>query len=900
MFRHFIGGVLCVALSVGEATATDADPASPSRAYDAPFAIFDDETYRRDGAITKFRTCLAIADDPKVQNVWDHDDFTKARTVPAYDLVPTLLDLPDSVRLQRGFGTVLACAYVVSTWYADTIGSDPEQPFRNRYVGMRSGDGRFEHGAAILDLGLGDDLRAFIEPVALARILTSPGLLPKASFGGIIVRNAIVNGPLVMHNLHLTSPLAFVNVKFVGWTFSKELFDNPRETEHTALAIAYSQFDHHILIANSEICGRVNVKDSLFRETLAFERVTQKTTGCQPTATVKVPPYPNVSVWISSTRFEQGLSFVGTHLDRLRVIGNRIDSFVASTSSFGRELRLWENEIGSLQVDCSILARKADISYNQVQKDLFIYGTRKSGQTYGADKKQCDDWWLVNNRLPHGHSTALTISSNRIGGGLGLLDLDGTMIAAPIDLSSNRVGNGSEIEVPSDAFYSYGFPDPWMGVITLEGSTYEGTITISRAPSSAKGMTDRGDGDYCDPHETTPPKAAIVDLTAARIRTLGWNLPFTCDFRWRGYGLTYDLWRVGDDARASAHFEPQADDQSVLPFWRQMLEIYEPASLNAMSQYLADKGSSVSSRSVLLEAKRLNYAPACPPDWMVLSCPMSMEWPSGRVLDEADGIQKASFVGASLSSVLAAKDYVIDVLMLLFLWPGGYGAAPEQAILIIGVLAVVFYYVYRWHSKRLQTDLDLVPGMTADMSWLNTRSIAEPADEERSEPIPPRGILREEDLRPSFAHSAADEDRSFAGNRSDEPHRLAWPDEDLWASLGMEKRLKMIHDELLPEIKGHADATDGPDQKKDLLQLRAKLEEFGNTETLGFSLFDRNKMPTRFTHWLYSVDTMLPFIDLHAYGNYYPESGFIRACSVVQHVLGWWLITVFIASAAIL
>lgn len=59
-------------------------------------------------------------------------------------------------------------------------------------------------------------------------------------------------------------------------------------------------------------------------------------------------------------------------------------------------------------------------------------------------------------------------------------------------------------------------------------------------------------------------------------------------------------------------------------------------------------------------------------------------------------------------------------------------------------------------------------------------------------------------------------------------------------------------------------------------------------------------MPTRFTYWRYSIDTMLPVIDLHAYGTYYPVSAWMRALCVTQHVLGWWWLTVFIASAAIL
>ncbi len=45
---------------------------------------------------------------------------------------------------------------------------------------------------------------------------------------------------------------------------------------------------------------------------------------------------------------------------------------------------------------------------------------------------------------------------------------------------------------------------------------------------------------------------------------------------------------------------------------------------------------------------------------------------------------------------------------------------------------------------------------------------------------------------------------------------------------------------------------------------------------------------------------MIPVIDLHAYSNYYPEWGRMRGITVIQHIFGWWWLTVFVASAAIL
>lgn len=512
------------------------------------------------------------------------------------------------------------------------------------------------------------------------------------------------------------------------------------------------------------------------------------------------------------------------------------------------------------------------------------------------------------------------MASNRIGGGIGLEDLDGTLIKPPIDLSSNRVGNGSLIELPSDK----GPNRPWRGVINLEGSNYEGKIEITRAPSSAADWTSRDDGDYCAIHVDNPPTAATIDLSAARIRTLKWNLPLTCDYRWQGYGLTYDLWQAGEAARASADFKDRIDDQSVLPFWRLMLDVYEPASLSAMSDYLDNKGSSVDSRRILLEAKRLNYAPACPPDWYTMFCPLSMDWPSvrerGRDSSEQDAVGPASKGEAvaqsvdvkteddhpqlSLASIFDAfwsvATYILGIMMLLFLWPGGYGAAPELAILLTVILAAIFWSIYHRYSEKLKRDLKQVPSYKNDVPWMVTSALADLPDQGKEKPV---RELRE-NPPPSFVRGAANQSQSRSESVKETKDKSAffpWPTKDEWEALGTtEKRLQVIQDILLPATRHRADESEEVSHQQDLKTLRLKLEHFGNTETLGFSLFDRNKMPTRFTHWLYSIDTMLPFIDLHAYGNYYPESGWIRACSVMQHVLGWWLITVFIASAAIL
>ena len=58
--------------------------------------------------------------------------------------------------------------------------------------------------------------------------------------------------------------------------------------------------------------------------------------------------------------------------------------------------------------------------------------------------------------------------------------------------------------------------------------------------------------------------------------------------------------------------------------------------------------------------------------------------------------------------------------------------------------------------------------------------------------------------------------------------------------------------------------------------------------------------PRQFSVWRYSLDAMLPVVNLHAYERYYLEDTKFRWIPALQHVFGWWWTTVLIASASIL
>jgi len=80
----------------------------------------------------------------------------------------------------------------------------------------------------------------------------------------------------------------------------------------------------------------------------------------------------------------------------------------------------------------------------------------------------------------------------------------------------------------------------------------------------------------------------------------------------------------------------------------------------------------------------------------------------------------------------------------------------------------------------------------------------------------------------------------------------------------------------------------------------AENAEKGMSYIPGFMQYDEKLEPKQFRLLLYSLDAMLPLINLHHYDLYYPERQTVRYITIIQHVLGWWWLTAFIAAAAIL
>ncbi|MEZ5932964.1 MAG: hypothetical protein R3F54_13600 [Alphaproteobacteria bacterium] len=888
--------VACLVLAVA-ATGSAAQTSRPSPAVEGwTKSLLDDESYRRDGVIDGMPTCLLVAADDDAYGLWIANSHWHNMELP--DLADVLYQRPAFRKAEPGFGTLIACTQILMAWHTSLPGHSRSRP-------TFSVDGRVEHGAVVIDLALGrHSARARIKPLPLVRLLTSPHLLPSWTYGGIVIRNAVIDGTLLLHNLHLSVPLAFANVTFLGGGYRKDVYKIDREVE-AAISILHSRFQDHIMIAASEICGDVLINDSAFDEKVDWQDVRQtgrgRHDGSDESSSCKDIDDDSAAsssgVYVYGSTFRQSLRFSDTQLGTLHAFGNRFGRLLAWQTHFGEALMLSDNDIGSFEVS-SHLATSTAINFNRIENDFFLFGHT-----------------VVDSAIE-----SIDINSNRIGGGIGFSNFPPGVLPELISLESNHVGNGSLLCVPKD----------WRGTLSLDGSSYDGKLAIglTRPPDpEADGDMLSDDSEtlqcswsfwepkrfessedvYCQDlrshaflaEETMTPRGLgvmKVDLEAVEIRTLLWQLPLECAYRWSGFGLHYRLWQPADNAAKILSVHTGHRDLSplrVFRAWRTTLWGHDPAPLDAMSRYLTENGAYNESREILLEAKRLNYAPACRPSENTLACTDRMMF-GGRIaaflLDPApfdpavsvsssalaDDIDTAGSARArsafldpwaSTSGTESSWDRFRNTSLLLLLWPGGYGAKPERAVGLIAAGAVAFFLIYQVYACVMRRMLRRVP-----------RQIARLTREPSHDP---------------------DQGPKAGGEEIEALRRLCEKATAGWLELDIERRLEIVRKDLIPTLTQHVAELSKPDQRR-VKTLRRRLERFGNTEILGFSRFDRNKLPTRFTHWRYSVDTMLPFIDLHAYSNYYPEASVMRAFSILQHVIGWWLMTVFVASAAIL
>jgi hypothetical protein len=176
-----------------------------------------------------------------------------------------------------------------------------------------------------------------------------------------------------------------------------------------------------------------------------------------------------------------------------------------------------------------------------------------------------------------------------------------------------------------------------------------------------------------------------------------------------------------------------------------------------------------------------------------------------------------------------------------FLWPTGFGVKPELGIFWLIVVWLVFAALYGTYSSYWSL-------RTGKKPWL----------------LLPPGVR--------FLAQAG----KFLAQRLWNQCRAVWralripvPRESTKAGSG----LREAHQPFLPQHDGRRPA--------------------------GFSQFEDQRQPPDFRLLVYSLDAVLPVVDLHAYNAYYPEALFMRLLVALERVLGWLLVSSIIASLAV-
>lgn len=233
-------------------------------------------------------------------------------------------------------------------------------------------------------------------------------------------------------------------------------------------------------------------------------------------------------------------------------------------------------------------------------------------------------------------------------------------------LKSNVVESASAIELPKE----------WRGELDLTGSQFLGTLEFRRSTgSSPVPRIDRHRGQpsprperFCPPKTASPDDAVDIDLTGVNVRMLAWHLPLTCDYRWQGAGLRYEVWE--------APRSEWDDAESPLQRWRKLLADPRADELHTISNYLDRYGILNDSRDISEEAKRVELLPNCTPDAWLVPCLWVSDWFSRQTF------------------------------WAVYLAPVGYGTKPMMAvgpIVILWFVPGLIYSLYAWWHKSRNT-----------------------------------------------------------------------------------------------------------------------------------------------------------------------------------------------------
>lgn len=614
-----------------------------------------------------------------------------------------------------------------------------------------------------------------VDPGAVARLLSVPGLLPAHYSGGLALHGLKFKKVFALYNATVDTPVAFVDSAFCGGDLDRETI-GLYNLEKVAIFLNAVQFKKRFLVSGGIIKGDVIISSSKFEDSLAFIDINKNEKNTQNTKSNLIINY---SI-IERSLVLQGGVFTGS----VKIGANFIFSFlVIEKPKFIGDFRVFYNEIGLYLMSGPIFFNTVKINENQLKGPLGIYDA-VFRQPKTKEKETSNK------------PVTVEIGSNQVGDGFVLtfnLDNQARSDDKPINveeisLESNRVQGDALVSIPAE----------WWGTINLTNFSSNAGLWIEQkgikpnVTRLTKSCTAVEKADLRKPPLT-------LNLALVNVRILNWDLPISCDYRWSGNALRYENWEPNEQFLKSGSYKTR---WGALMAWRHAMVEPSLDALNYMADHLKSRGRFSDSREVLEHAKKMNYT-------------------EGSVKNSNTLKRKGFFSCLGKWDGNCLKSYVLGVM----LYPGGYGAVPERTLLWIVIGWFIFGFFYKCYSWYYTDEKDFTTSCKLYHLILN------------------------------FVKCV-----------------FYWPYKVNYCLFGFS-----------PSTKRKADR---PEDYK--------------TEVPGFLHFSQGLDPAKFGIWRYSLDAMLPVINLHAYDRYFLKSRRWRWVPVLQHLLGWWWITVFLASATIL
>ena len=765
---------------------------------------------------------------------------------------------------------------------------------------------------------------AQINPAALVRLIAVSDLLPESMVGGLVLKNFNLTGALILDNIEIEMPVALINARFkqelvnrshldigkyylsisingsflkkrlyikgylegavriVGTRVNSHLFlhnldwfDAAKKEESLAEPLKMgTTLDRHCGEGQDWQAPRLSIVDSIINGSMYVQGVAKNPVFCAITIvrsdintisiirqilnTVTVRR-SNIKKFVNSQiKYKKFLLFsniIGkTYAEKLEVIPSPeiISSYLMYLNDIG-ELIMSRSELDSLEI---IDNRFGDLSveFGRIGGAIRIV-SNKFDNKFEIFKVNISNW---QNYITKNMYNELKISQNQIFGSfLFKPDLDESIIK--IDLNANFVKRSASIHAPRD----------WRGEIDFSASQFESelllAVSLPESDDESKGTNElkrqcvrisdfRGADRHCSKPLSHPVTRTserkgrdkilkmTFNLEAVQARRLNWEMPLAFPFCWQGAGFRYESWSA-KAFKTCEGWENQARSMKECEFCEEGRKELT-AGLGKWKTLISQQHTKVDALTYMSEFLDKRGERSDVQDLL-------------REAKRLDFGHSAKYRDDSVESVgrqfvTVIKDFAAIGLCLFDDHPfsEGHPFFRENARkCAVGSFVLLFLGPSGYGANPEWALLSIVVvWVVFTFIYRFYSSCLDPGSRiSKSQ----RAISR----------------RLFGVSRST---RFVW--------------LPQIWVKLRTWLKGP------PPTPRSHVQV----------PVAGFVRSNADVVAAKFSSARYSLDATLPVLNLHVYDSYIPTWSFLRLLAAIQHLIGWWLITSFLASLAIL